>query len=78
MLTNKQIKEVEELASLHFKDAEILLITGIKEICQTFRNSVKKGKLMREAKVRKSVFEMAEAGSGPAQTLAVKIIEQNR
>ena len=78
MLTNKQIKEVEEFASLHFKDAEIMLITGIMEICQTFRNSVKKGKLMSEAKVRKSVFEMAEAGSGPAQTLAVKIIEQNR
>jgi hypothetical protein len=78
MLSSKKIKEVEELASLHFKDAEILLITGITEICQTFRNSVKKGKLMSEAKVRKSVFEMAEAGSGPAQTLAVKIIEQNK
>jgi hypothetical protein len=78
MLTIEQIKEIEEMASLFFKDAEILKITGIEEICPTFRNAVKKGRLLREAKVRKSIMEMAEAGSGPAQSLAIKIIEQNK
>ncbi|MCU0337876.1 MAG: hypothetical protein MUF12_08500 [Sediminibacterium sp.] len=78
MLTKEQITEIEEMASLYFTDAEIMSIVGIEEIDQTFKNSVKRGRLLREAKVRKSIFNLAESGSGPAQAMAIKIMQTGK
>lgn len=74
-MTNEEIANVEELASLHFTEGQIALITGINVSNPDFQKAVQKGYLLREAKVRKSIFQLAENGSGPAQLLAVKIIK---
>ena len=34
-----------------------------------------RGRLKREAEVRKGIFDLAQNGSSPAQTFAMKIIE---
>lgn len=78
MLNKEQIAEVEEMASLFFSEAEILVIVGLTEVCPTFRNAFKRGRLLREAKVRKSIFTLAESGSSPAQTIAMKIINTGK
>ena len=78
MLTKEQISEIETFASLFFTDAEIMIIVGIEDIDQTFKNSVKRGRLLGEAKIRKSIFDMAESGSGPAQTMAMKIMQNQK
>lgn len=38
--------------------------------------TVEKGRLQAEAELRKSIFDMAKAGSSPAQTIAREIIKE--
>jgi len=34
-----------------------------------------RGRLKREAELRKGIFDLAQNGSSPAQTMAIKLIE---
>lgn len=82
LLTTQLVKDIEQYSSLMFtKDeiAEILempsdafmeLLEKDEEAFKAFR----KGRLVKEAKLRKAVFDLADNGSSPAQTLANSMI----
>jgi hypothetical protein len=76
----QHLNEVERLAGLMFNVYEIGLITGIDPASEgdEFQKAMLRGRLKEEAEVRKSVFDLAKAGSAPAQTLAVQLIDQAR
>ncbi|MGI4870432.1 MAG: hypothetical protein ACRYFX_04550 [Janthinobacterium lividum] len=79
-MTAEQTTEVERLAGLMFSAHEVGLITGLDSlnIDDAFELAMLRGRLREEAEVRKSVFELAKAGSAPAQTLATQLINQAR
>lgn len=80
-MTEDQIKKVEMYAGYFFAPDEIVLIIGLDNKCQTkesFKNAYKKGKLIMEAAVRKSILDLAVSGSSPAQVLAVKFMDQSK
>jgi len=83
-LNESFITEVETYASLMFTKEEIAVILEVDpasliSLLQDQDNSVfkafQKGRLKREAEVRKGIFDLAQNGSSPAQTFAMKLIE---
>ena len=78
------ITEVETYASLMFSKEEIAVIlefdpAELAVLLQDQDNPVfrafRRGRLKREAEVRKGIFDLAQNGSSPAQTFAMKLIE---
>ena len=78
------ITEVETYASLMFTKEEIAVILEVdpsefKVLLKDQDNPVfkafQRGRLKREAEVRKGIFDLAQNGSSPAQAFAMKIIE---
>ena len=78
------ITEVETYASLMFTKEEIAVIlevgpSELKVLLKDQDNPVfkafQRGRLKREAEVRKGIFDLAQNGSSPAQAFAMKIIE---
>ena len=78
------ITEVETYASLMFTKEEIAVIlevdpSELKILLKDQDNPVfkafQRGRLKREAEVRKGIFDLAHNGSSPAQAFAMKIIE---
>ena len=78
------ITEVETYASLMFSKEEIAVILEVDPaelavLLQDQENPVfrafQRGRLKREAEVRKGIFDLAQNGSSPAQTFAMKLIE---
>ena len=78
------ITEVEIYASLMFSKEEIAVILEVDPaelavLLQDQDNPVfrafQRGRLKREAEVRKGIFDLAQNGSSPAQTFAMKLIE---
>lgn len=78
MLDDKLIAEIEKLASCFFSDEEIMEILEISTLTPEMKKAIRRSKLKSEADTRASIFESAQAGSSPAQTLAVKLIEQDK
>jgi hypothetical protein len=83
-LNESFITEVETYASLMFTKEEIAVILEVDPaelslLLQEQDNPVfkafQKGRLKREAEVRKGIFDLAQNGSSPAQTFAMKLIE---
>ncbi len=83
-MTEQQLTELEEFASLMFKVEEIALIMEVdpKELSETIKDpdtpqfkAFQKGRLEKEAEVRTSIFTLAKNGSSPAQLSALKLIE---
>jgi len=83
-LNESFITEVETYASLMFTKEEIAVILEVDppsliSLLQDQDNPVfkafQKGRLKREAEVRKGIFDLAQNGSSPAQTFAMKLIE---
>jgi len=74
--TKEQLKEVEDLAGLFFTEEEIQTIVIAPGADDSFEKAVHRGRLKSEATVRKSIFDLARAGSGPAQTEAMKMIKE--
>ena len=78
------ISEVETYASLMFTKEEIAVILEIDpaelvvllqdQDNKAFR-AFQRGRLKREAEIRKGIFDLAQNGSSPAQTFAMKLIE---
>jgi len=78
------ISDIETYASLMFTKEEIAVIlevdpSELKILLQdrespSFR-AFQRGRLKREAEVRKGIFDLAQNGSSPAQAFAMKIIE---
>lgn len=82
--TNNLVSEIETYASLMFTRAEIAIILEvderelgilIKEPDQPVGQAFHRGRLKREAEVRKGIFDLAQNGSSPAQAFAMKLIE---
>ena len=78
------ITEVETYASLMFTKEEIAVILEVDpaELKVLFQErespafkAFQRGRLKREAEVRKGIFDLAQNGSSPAQAFAMKIIE---
>lgn len=63
-MTEEMKKAQEELATLQFSREDILTITGAQEIDEL---SYRRGQLLAQAEVRKSILSMAKQGSSPAQ-----------
>ena len=78
--TTTNLNEVERLAGLMFSAHEVGLITGQEALTagDEFERAMLRGRLREEAEIRKSIFELAKAGSAPAQTLATQLINQAR
>ena len=83
-LNESFITEVETYASLMFTKEEIAVIlevdpSELKTLLKDQGNPVfkafQRGRLKREAEVRKGIFDLAQNGSSPAQAFAMKIIE---
>ena len=78
------ITEVETYASLMFSKEEIAVILEVDpvqlvDLLEDQDNPVfrafQRGRLKREAEIRKGIFDLAQNGSSPAQTFAMKLIE---
>ena len=78
------ITEVETYASLMFSKEEIAMILEVDpvqlvDLLEDQDNPVfrafQRGRLKREAEVRKGIFDLAQNGSSPAQTFAMKLID---
>jgi len=78
------ITEVETYASLMFTKEEIAVILEVdpgelNTLLQDQDNpavrAFQRGRLKREAELRKGIFELAQNGSSPAQSFAMKLIE---
>ena len=83
-MTEAFIAELENYASLMFTREEIAIILEVdpmelKTILKIGDSSAsrafQRGRLKREAEVRKGIFDLALNGSSPAQAFAMKIIE---
>jgi len=78
------ISDIETYASLMFTKYEISVIMEVDpaELKAILRDNespafkaFQRGRLKREADVRKGIFDLAQNGSSPAQAFAMKIIE---
>lgn len=83
-MTEEFINELENYASLMFNREEIAIIlevdpvelkTVLKDYGSVASRAFQRGRLKREAEVRKGIFDLALNGSSPAQAFAMKIIE---
>lgn len=85
-LTPDRLQMIEEYAGYFFTPEEIGVIMGMRtqwvrfqmlaENPTDFKNAYTRGQLMAEAEIRKSIFELAKSGSGPAQVLATQFMEK--
>ena len=84
-LTDEQKENLEDFAGCLFCDKQLAIIMGWDQ--EEFRTQmllekgevfeiVMKGRLTREAKLRKSILDMAERGSTPAQNSAADLLTQ--
>lgn len=64
------------LAAYGYKDEDIRKILDRYNAQSELFKTVEKGRLQSEAELRKSIFDMAKAGSSPAQTMAREIIKE--
>ncbi len=83
-LNESFITEVETYASLMFTKEEIAVIlemdpvqlhTVLEDQDNPVFRAFQRGRLKREAEIRKGIFDLAQNGSSPAQTFAMKLIE---
>lgn len=84
-LSDSQKAQIEELAGCFFTPEDIAIIlqldltefNGIRFQEDDFRISYQRGKLLKEAEIRKAILKMAVAGSSPAQMLAKELIDKS-
>jgi hypothetical protein len=65
---------IEELGALFFTEEEIEAALSDDE-SMTLEQLAMKGRVNSEYRVRKSIFDLAESGSAPAQSLVMQIIK---
>lgn len=88
LLNDKQLKELEEYAAvcLSIEELSVMLeVDDVKLQAAIFRSgksaeyiAYNKGQLTEIIQIRQAIFKAAKDGSGPAQTLAVKIIDDSK
>lgn len=85
VLTDDHKKQIEELGACFFTPEDIAIIlqldlaefNGIRFQQDDFRVHYQRGKLLKEAELRKAILKMAIAGSSPAQMMAKELIEKS-
>ena len=86
-LTKEQLEEIQHWAEVFYQPDQVAIIMFLNkaEFLQEYANkesevclAFKRGYLKSEGEIRKSIFEQAKAGSGPAQTLAWKLIQESK
>lgn len=75
MTEEEQIEEAKELARLFFTDEEIIEILEVSSLSPKIERAIRASRLLSEAKIRKSIVDLANNGSSVAQAYAVKMIE---
>ena len=70
------LEKVEELAKLFFTEEQIELILKSDSEIEDFDTAFKKGRLLSEYEVRKTIFKMATQGSSPAQKEWLQIMRE--
>lgn len=86
MLDEKKIALLEEMAACRFSLKQIataLQVDYLELKAEIYKDTLEataydRGKLLQELKLRKAIFKAATDGSGPAQALALKIIEDSK
>lgn len=78
----ERLAQIEEYSGLMFSREEIADILDVDRQLLTelledgyYQRAFKKGRLLREAQLRKAIFDLAANGSSPAQAFAAKLIE---
>jgi len=78
----ERLAQIEEYSGLMFSREEIADILDVDRQLLTelledgdYLRAFKKGRLLREAQLRKAIFDLAANGSSPAQAFAAKLIE---
>jgi hypothetical protein len=83
-LSNDQLAELESLASYLFSPDEIAIVLDVDadqledellDETSTIYRAYQRGKLKSKLELRKSILTLAKQGSSPAQTLAMRILE---
>jgi len=78
------LSDLESYSALMFARHEIAVIMEVDpaELSELLRETqspafraFQRGRLKREAELRKGIFDLAQNGSSPAQTMAIKLIE---
>jgi hypothetical protein len=86
-ITEADLQEVKALAELFFTPAEIALMLEIKyaEVKEeieseegSFYESFQCGRLQSEMELRKSILMLAKAGSSPAQTMSLDLLNKSK
>ncbi|RYC69795.1 MULTISPECIES: hypothetical protein [Spirosoma] len=83
-LTADQLTELESMAGFFFVPDEIAIVLGVDavaledalddETSPAYR-AYQRGKLKSKLELRKSILTLAKQGSGPAQTLAIRLLD---
>jgi len=82
--TENFLTDLESYAALMFNRSEIAVIMEVDtaELAELLSETqspafraFQRGRLKREAELRKGIFDLAQNGSSPAQTMAIKLIE---
>lgn len=86
-MTPEILDKIKTLAGLLFSPKEIAIMLGIEdsafilrckqEGCEEYI-AYQGGRLEEEMMIRKSILTLAHNGSSPAQTLAMKLIDESR
>jgi len=78
----ERLAQIEQYSGLMFSREEIADILDVDRQLLTelledgdYQRAFKKGRLLREAQLRKAIFDLAANGSSPAQAFAAKLIE---
>ena len=86
-ITAEELAEVESLAGLFFSPREIsvMLELPLPEILEqidinagNFYRAFQKGRLQNEVDLRKAIMQLARAGSSPAQTMAMDLLNKSK
>ena len=68
---------IEQFAQNLLTKKEIEVITGTARNTVGFNEAFQKGLLLRKSSIHKSILDLAEAGSAPAQQMARDIMRKN-
>ena len=83
-LTPEELEMITSLAGVGYLPKQVAFMLGVSPgtFCETIKNEESpesiayfKGLLSSEYEVRKSIMTLAQSGSSPAQTMAIKIFE---
>lgn len=86
-ITDEDLTLIEEMAALYYTPKEICIIVELKydeaknEIEKEegkFYEAFQRGRLQSETDLRRSILMLAKAGSSPAQTMAMDLLNKSK